>query len=578
MRKLIYIVLSFLLLGSCVGQRRHDTSLRRVQILLNDAPDSALVLLDSMEAFSAGFSRGTRMHWLLLRLSAQNKCDSVFRSDSLQLMLVGYFDHHGTPNERMTAHYLLGRAYSDMGEAPRALKCFLDAVSCADTTAIDCDYSSLFRVYGQIAMSYRQQCMPENELEAWKNYEKYALCAGDVYNSIRGREMTMGVYYDMGDTTACLRVSDQCHHMYTEQKMYQEAANVYQMAIYIHLLNGNDKKAEELMHIFENEAGVFDSQGNISKGREVYYYSKGLFYLHKHRNDSAEFYFRKLLDFHFNCDFQAYKGLLSLYNNKGNVDSISKYTALYEESVNQLLDKNQSEAMAQMTAVYDYHKMEMEAKMMADKMKKTKWRAAIFLTTLVFLLLLGCFYYSHNKKKKDKELASLGASYLNLKTQYELTVQEVDHLKNDKGKLEEEKVMDAQVMKSQIDELEKKYKTLSQKTKDNALDLCDIVKKFKGMASPKKPNVSPSSKDWKLLLDAALSSDNPLYKKIILSKKLIPQEIYLCTLMMLHFTNNDLLVLLNTSAQRLTNLKISANQKLFGEKTAKTLSQNLSTT
>ena len=152
MRKLLHIALTFLLLASCVGQRRHDTSLRRVQILLNDAPDSALTLLDSMEAFSTKFSHGTLMRWQLLRLSAQNKCDSVFRSDSLQLMLVDYFDRHGTPNERMTAHYLLGRAYSDMGEAPRALKCFLDAVSCADTTATDCDYSSLFRVYGQIAM------------------------------------------------------------------------------------------------------------------------------------------------------------------------------------------------------------------------------------------------------------------------------------------------------------------------------------------------------------------------------------------------------------------------------------------
>lgn len=43
--------------------------------------------------------------------------------------------------------------------------------------------------------------------------------------------------------------------------------------------------------------------------------------------------------------------------------------------------------------------------------------------------------------------------------------------------------------------LEQKYKTLSQKMKDNALDPCDIVKKFKGMTSPKKPNLSPSSED-----------------------------------------------------------------------------------
>ena len=41
---------------------------------------------------------------------AQNKCDTVFRSDSLQHVLTDYYDRHGTPNERMWAHYLLGRA------------------------------------------------------------------------------------------------------------------------------------------------------------------------------------------------------------------------------------------------------------------------------------------------------------------------------------------------------------------------------------------------------------------------------------------------------------------------------------
>jgi hypothetical protein len=55
----------------------------------------------------------------------------------------------------MAAHYMLGRAYSDMGEAPHALQCFLDAVACADTTSLECDFKTLFRVYGQIAKIYQ---------------------------------------------------------------------------------------------------------------------------------------------------------------------------------------------------------------------------------------------------------------------------------------------------------------------------------------------------------------------------------------------------------------------------------------
>ena len=60
--------------------------------------------------------------------------------DSLLLEAADYYDRHGTPNEQMRAHYLLGCAYRDMGEAPQALQCYQDAVDCADTLASDCDY------------------------------------------------------------------------------------------------------------------------------------------------------------------------------------------------------------------------------------------------------------------------------------------------------------------------------------------------------------------------------------------------------------------------------------------------------
>ncbi len=43
-------------------------------------------------------------------------------TDSLLLQATAYFDSHGTPNERLRAHYLLGCAYRDMGEAPQAIE------------------------------------------------------------------------------------------------------------------------------------------------------------------------------------------------------------------------------------------------------------------------------------------------------------------------------------------------------------------------------------------------------------------------------------------------------------------------
>ena len=139
MQKLVYIIVSFILLSACADSGKERVALDAAQAIINDRPDSALAILDSLEPSSQGFSQGSLRRWQLLRLMAQNKCDTVFRSDSLQLLLTDYYDHHGTPNERMAAYYMLGRAYSDMGEAPRAIQCFLDAVACADTTSLECD-------------------------------------------------------------------------------------------------------------------------------------------------------------------------------------------------------------------------------------------------------------------------------------------------------------------------------------------------------------------------------------------------------------------------------------------------------
>ena len=64
-------------------------------------------------------------------LQALNQADSLLTDDSLALALAHYFDRHGTANDRMEAHYLLGRTYADRGEAPRAIDEYHAAADCA---------------------------------------------------------------------------------------------------------------------------------------------------------------------------------------------------------------------------------------------------------------------------------------------------------------------------------------------------------------------------------------------------------------------------------------------------------------
>ena len=45
----------------------------------------------------------------LEELERQNVADSLMTNDSLAQALADFFDRHGSPNERLRAHYILGQ-------------------------------------------------------------------------------------------------------------------------------------------------------------------------------------------------------------------------------------------------------------------------------------------------------------------------------------------------------------------------------------------------------------------------------------------------------------------------------------
>ncbi len=475
----------------------------------------------------------------------------------------------------MTAHYLIGRAYTDMGEAPRALQCFLDAVACADTTSQECDFKTLFFIYGQIAMVYRSQCMYNHELAAWNQYSHFALKNGDMYYHIRGMELTVGPYYDMGDTVSCLRITEQCSKKYLEHGMPEKAASVFPTAIYIHLLNANYEKAKEMMDTFEGESGLFDSSGNIRKGRESYYYSKGLYYLGIHKSDSAEFYFRKLQKAHLNHDYKANKGMLSLYREGNNIDSISKYAALYEKSIDDVFNENQADAIAQAAAYNKYSRFQKESKELAVKAEISKWMSRLLLFLFLLITVVSASVFLLYKRKQKEKMESLGVEYTNLMIKYRQACHEAESFKTDKDGALKEKENEIVQLESKLDGMKNLFEGLSPEMKILTLSKSDIINRFKEMTIPHIPPTLPSQKDWKLLMETMEYTNPTLYENIILSGNLSQQEIYVCLLTMLHFSSGELTVLLDTSKQRVSNIKASANYKLFGEKDAKALLKNI---
>ncbi len=83
----------------------------------------------------------------------------------------------------MLANYVLGCVYRDLHEVPLALEYYNKATEQADTTATDCDYGTLYRVYSQMGFIFSKQYLPYQILRRFSKAEKYAYLAKDTLNA-----------------------------------------------------------------------------------------------------------------------------------------------------------------------------------------------------------------------------------------------------------------------------------------------------------------------------------------------------------------------------------------------------------
>ena len=196
--KVIFLLLIIMLLASCAGNRKYDDLMKRADSIMNVNDDSAKVairMLDGIKPQLPEFSQSQKMRYELLRHKAMNKACITFTSDSVMKEVVDYYDHHGSANERMLANYVLGCVYRDMHEAPMALEYYNKATEQADTTAADCDYGTLYRVYSQMGFLFSKQYLLYQELNAFDKAEKYAYLAKDTFNAIVNYQ-NQGEVYD----------------------------------------------------------------------------------------------------------------------------------------------------------------------------------------------------------------------------------------------------------------------------------------------------------------------------------------------------------------------------------------------
>ena len=498
----------------------------------------------------------------LKELDAYNKTDSAFSSATETKAVAEYFEDHGTPNEKMLAYYLLGRAYYDLCEAPLALNSFQTASEKADTTSEDCDYRRLSRVYGQMADVFYHQCLYRHEIECDNLSEYYGWKGKDTLCAIRSLACKIFAYKQLGIKDSAIITCKNVINMANKFGYTKEAARYCSSIIRELIDNGEISLAKEYINRYERESGYF-YDNNIEKGRESYYYSKGYYYMAINNWDSAEYYFRKELNEgkDFNNQNAGSRGLALLFQQKHMGDSAVKY-ALYSYEMNDSVYAQMATTeVEQVRGMYDYSRNQKIAK--EEKERADHTHAIIQLISVIFFFfIMAASVIAREVYKKRKEERVEYKNKVSLLAKTQADVIKLRSYGSELSQMLTEKETETASLLSEIENYKERMgqQSLSAETLLENSGTYILLKKSADKA------LVLADDDWHKTFMMVIEI-LPNFNKMISSKRseLNDNEFKTCVLMRLHFTPKDVANMLGVTQPYITKVCRSLMQKLFNE-------------
>lgn len=566
--KVIYLLLIIMLLASCAGNRKYDDLMQQADSIMNADDDSAKVairMLDGVKSQLSEFTKKQRMRYELLHHKGMNKACITFTSDSVMKEVVDYYDNHGSANERMLANYVLGCVYRDMHEAPMALEYYNKATEQADTTAADCDYGTLYRVYSQMGFLFSKQYLLYQELNAFDKAEKYAYLAKDTFNAIVNYQNQGEVYDFLGKKDSVIAIN------LLAAKLFKKHGNDYAAAIafgcnynyYIEKKDSiNAKKAFEAY----NSTG-YEGNSNYEDAKAYVLCLKGTYYMFTGQLDSACYILQQSLKF---CKSFSNKAAttkaLAHYYAKVNQPSLAMKYALQSSEYNDsdLIEARKTQ-LQQVQAMYDYGRNQEIARMAEQKAKRSTQMNYMIVFACVILFLFLSYIYRKQLALKKKRIAVS-------KLLYEDSLLKLKRLQDEKAKLvaendnklfqvimEKENTIDK--LKAEINDIQERYSLSSISNVELSLMDSSICKKIKFIEV--HPRKKMSDEDWKELADTVEKTIPNFIPR--LKNKLNDKDYQICLLIRLGFSTSLIARLLGLSDAAISKSRKTMLKKLCGK-------------
>ena len=551
----VCIVPTLLSVVSC-GQQAADRDIAVADSLSEAAPQRAMMLIDSLEGESA-MNKSRHMKLLLLKAKVRNKLAMPMSTDSLK-DIADYFDKHGDSNERMLAYYILGCAYFDGKDAPMALQYFHEAAAKADTTDSSCDFLTLHRIHAWSAEILKSQFAFSDAFHENSLAFKYAMKAKDTLNAIITYEKKSNIYNALGISDSAIFIREKLYGLYSKYGYEKEAVRSLGLLINYGVENKELSDVKHYINLYEHKSGNFNDKGDIKKGVEIYYVTKGRYLAEIKELDSAEYYFRKCARTAKNYSDLKYcfDDLADIYRKRNRPDSVAKYADLARMMTDSAYAQMSTEHLQQMQAMYNYNRYRQTAEEAEKDALRTKYISIIIIMAIMAAAIGGALAVRTYIMRKRRARVDEIKEYKRKINELEMSRAELESinsgLNSEVNRMIEEKTKKIDILKT---EYEKNFNNV----KDKDLFECEpIVIQIRWKA---RKTTKPMDKDEISRLKELFKDYRPLSNW---ENTLNNNEYLICLLVRLDFVPAEICILTDLSSSNISNIRKRLLEKMTG--------------
>ena len=430
---------------SCDGMGHQTIDFRKVENLMPQHPDSALMLLEQIEN-KENLSRKDKAHYSLLLTEAEDKTYVTHTTDSLISIAADYYEKTDDLGRKAKAWYYKGRIHP-----LKAQEYYLKALR--DEEKIE-DHALLGRIHNHIGMLYAYQKVYEKALP----FQKKAVENFHLINDSTGQVFALR---DLGRTFLMLGLQDSsiiCNQKAIALMRKRIIPSVYTELAGLYIDRQRMEEAHGLLRT---------SLQNVAKPQAKYpvYLVLGELYKKSGQIDSARFYLQACINSAPLPETRA-GGLFHLKEialEKGQWEQAALLSKQYELLKDSIEQGKNAESIRNVQAFYSYNEIEQdlwEARLYASKQKSFY---SLLITACLFLLTVALLRFIHYRRERKNLLQRLKAN----EEQIQRNEQTLKNISDVKDSLQNEiqiyKTTERQLSKEKDEQLKRTNEEIRQK-------------------------------------------------------------------------------------------------------------------